>query len=692
MRRSARTAGPMRCNGWRKTWCSICCGVLSLPLGAAEPQRDLFELSLEELLEVRVVTASWAEQSLKLAPAMVSVITREQLARHHYRSVADALEQVPGLYGIDDGVSTAFGVRGIASSSRAYNRAFKVLIDGQPQQFRFDGTHYLGAEFLPLSLIERIEIVRGPASALYGADAFLGVINIITRLPSHSGGELQLRAEQEHESGALAAAQFDMVGDGWRALFAVQGGELDYSGRELPASSPLYHQHDHAADARSRPASALLRWQGETATHRSDVYWHRLRLDSVAEFLDFGILSHHNRMALEQDSIWWRGEWMLRDDWTVHTRLALSHGAPGDDERLSLDTEPLYPRRKFAFDSRELAVHSQWRWNRDRQLAAGIDMSDDDEQLMRVYSVNTETGVITAQGPDQGAQMFRNRGVYLQWQEQISAHLGITANWRRDRHNLYGNDDNWRLALIWQLHEQLTVKLLGGSSFKAPAAAQLYAQPLFAGDVVGNPDLRPERARMQELAIDWRPAPQWWLNASVYRLRVKDRVEVLFDGGERVPDNVSRMQGWGAESELRWQGETHGMNLQIAWQDSEEELDDVFRGTLRAPTERHPKLWLRLGWQWQLPLGELSASWRHVSERRASKENITENRLDAYQLPAYDLLRIAWQLPLGDQGWRISIDNLSGEQYAEPGFGGIDLPAAERRVALSWWWQWERKP
>src|SRR4030095_16915571 len=88
---------------------------------------------------------------------------------------------VPGLYCIDDYVTADCGVRGISGGERGYSKVLKVMIDGQPVSFRADTTSFLGPELVPIDLVERIEVVRGPVSALYGANAFFGAVNVITR-------------------------------------------------------------------------------------------------------------------------------------------------------------------------------------------------------------------------------------------------------------------------------------------------------------------------------------------------------------------------------------------------------------------------------------------------------------------------------------------------------------------------------
>src|SRR5205814_5813951 len=115
------------------------------------------------------------------APIVVEVITRQQIREWGYRTLAEVLQHMVGFYVEDDHILPNVAIRGISGGLFAESGLLKVMIDGHAIAFRSTSGNWLGPELVPLSAVDRIEIVRGPASALHGADAFLGVINIITR-------------------------------------------------------------------------------------------------------------------------------------------------------------------------------------------------------------------------------------------------------------------------------------------------------------------------------------------------------------------------------------------------------------------------------------------------------------------------------------------------------------------------------
>src|SRR6185436_16894216 len=195
---------------------------------------DIEEVDLASLLSTpeEVWTATKTEQKNYEAPAIITTVTREQIGVWGYRSISEVLSHLLGFYVVDDHVSPNIAVRGISGGLYADSSIVKVLIDGHAVAFHSTGGNWLGPELVPLSAIERIEIVRGPASALYGADAFLGVINIKTRSgKSLSGAQASLSAGR---AGSGLASDLDLAAGAERgaldAVVAVRRSSQDLSG------------------------------------------------------------------------------------------------------------------------------------------------------------------------------------------------------------------------------------------------------------------------------------------------------------------------------------------------------------------------------------------------------------------------------------------------------------------------------
>ncbi len=163
--------------------------LLLAPSRAAEAQQALPELSLEELMSLdagRVFGASARIQPVTEAPASVSFITADDIKRYGYRTLADILQGVRGMYVTDDRNFSYLGTRGFGNPGD-YNSRVLLLVNGHRVNDNVYGQAEIGAEFgIDPALFERVEIIRGPASSLYGNSAFFAVVNVITK----SGGSL----------------------------------------------------------------------------------------------------------------------------------------------------------------------------------------------------------------------------------------------------------------------------------------------------------------------------------------------------------------------------------------------------------------------------------------------------------------------------------------------------------------------
>lgn len=157
--------------------------VSGLATGQTNSNQDLMSLNIEDLTQVKVYSASRHLEDVRDAPSSVSVVTAEQIQRYGWRTLADVIRSLRGFYTSYDRNYTYLGVRGVLRPGD-YNSRILLLLNGHRLNDNVYGSAEIGTEFpLDLDLIDRIEVVRGPGSSLFGTNAVFGVINVITRRP-----------------------------------------------------------------------------------------------------------------------------------------------------------------------------------------------------------------------------------------------------------------------------------------------------------------------------------------------------------------------------------------------------------------------------------------------------------------------------------------------------------------------------
>ncbi len=666
--------------------------LLSAVLAAQEPvpqgRAELLK-ALRNLMDTQVIVASKEMEKASEAPAIVSVVTAEEIRMGGFRSVAEALAHVPGLYGIDDHLSVNFGIRGINGGLRAWNRIMKVLIDGQSAAFRPDTSTFLGPELIPMEAIERIEIVRGPASALYGANAFLGVINIVTRVGTKGDWNALLARASSYRGnlGGGAEGVVSTQGETSRLFLAASVGVQDLSGDRLPASSPRLSRHPRpiTQDETSRPGSFYGAWRRDLPRGAFELSGHWSHLDSRADLLDFGTLTHENRVVQDNGFLRARTEYR-RESLALQAALAYAEGQPGSQERLSSGSGTTYPRRDVGYRGLDAMAEARWEFKGQGSLTAGLDHTTDRQRLMTVYTVDAATGKETLTSLAQGDRSFQNTGAYLQLRLNPIPGFGITGNLRHDRHNVYGSTTSYRLGLVWRLRPSLHAKVLYGTSFKAPAPLQLFAQPLFAGDVLGNPSLEPERARTFEVELGWKAAEGLVFAVNGFRTRVTDKVELVPLGDNFISANLGTQDSTGYEATFQWVPGRLGIEGSTSWQRTDNRSLDALRQPLEAPTALYPTHAHRLRVNYRLGhRGNFELSTLRAGARRGTDSNFRFTPgLRPYTTPAYTRVDLACTSFFHVGRVNLRINNLLGEAYAEPGFGGIDLPGRGREVVLAY--------
>lgn len=212
--------------------------LLSLPCGALAQEEEELELFFSTEMKVSSASKGRTETDVRDAPAQVTVITSEEIRAFGYRTIAEIVRSVPECFEGGDRMYSIMGIRGFARAGD-FNTRVLVLLDGHPLNEHWNSTSPVSTDFpLDLAHLERVEVITGPVSALYGSNAFFGVVNIVTRKPVKTEAGVSYRAGSAGDnrvSGYAGAGTASDSADPWHILVqavgsSTEGDDLTYPG------------------------------------------------------------------------------------------------------------------------------------------------------------------------------------------------------------------------------------------------------------------------------------------------------------------------------------------------------------------------------------------------------------------------------------------------------------------------------
>lgn len=691
----------------------------ALPLAArgAEPD-DVFRFFQRETV-VRAATRT--EERAEDAPSVVTVIDQEGARRLGLDTVGELLGTAAGFHVFSDWVADNVGVRGVFGGARAWGSVLKVMIDGRDTVFRPYGTHFVGPELIPSLAIERVEVVRGPLSALYGADAFLGVVDVVTRRGADVGGV---------EARAGAAAIREGQAAGAQAIYGDAAGAFDWlggvsyhrearSGLPLPASSPRFRQFTPRPEDGGVPRShgdtawslgGFLRGAARLGPGRTlELDGSYSRIAAHAAFLDYGVLNDDNAVGLHQVSARARYEEEISPAVRVDASAGAAFAGPTDDNVIDVGSTDQVIVRRFSSSAYDAAARVRLEPWRMLAITAGgdylIDREVPDEIVARLRR-DTATGQAGQERPitprEVDVRDLQNGAGFLQVDVRPLRALRLIGGLRLDAHSIYGTRESYRAGLVAQGPARTFAKLLYGTAFKAPTPLQLYGRPASSIDQRGNPELRPQQASTAEgvvgIVLGERRAAT--VSATVFRTVIDDQVEYDFRSRFQA-FNVARSEQVGVEVETNLVHRVGGTALgplelrasanltalssvrefsaeQAAFKPPEDELFPTWMGRVGASAELPLYRWLGFV--------RLDAA----SERTASLSNISLRlNQEPYALPGWFDVSAGTALDLyhrvGGQVLRLEVEgqNLLQARDVDPGYGGVDIPARGRSVSAA---------
>lgn len=603
--------------------------------GDDERLDHFLSLSLEELMRQEVTISTNTRQTLSKAPGVVSIITADDIKATGATNLVEALEGVPGIHVR----ANTFGNRPLIQFRGANATQTLLMVNGVPFRDLMWGFGIFW-KGLPVSMIERVEIIRGPGSALFGADASAGVINVITKTAARiDGQELGVRAGSYNTNTAWAQS-----GGDWHGYeFGITAEAYATDGHD-PFIEQDQQSIDHPTSSLA-PGVAGYGWQNRDlrlSVARGD--WRLLADYMQHSDLEVGLtgagildpLTRGSDSRYNLDLLYHNEE--VTDHWGVKAELRYYHldytsgdgfqerppgyvhvddnGTPADPTD---DISTFYPngvinRMRSAEQRKGIEVSGLYRGIENHAITLGGGVTSQD--LYRVEQMKTDPANPTqlldvsdtpsAFAPENARTINH---LYLQDLWSITEGVELTAGARYDDYSDFGDSVNPRLAVVWNTTQRLTTKLMYGQAFRAPSYRELYANTSYAQP---NASLKPERSQTYELAFSYNPSTSLQLNANLFHFRQSDLINRSASGQyENYGEHAIR----GIELEALWQA---AGTLKVSGNITLRSQDD---SGYRALDEADQQAYLRMDWGFQPNWNwDLQANW--MGERPRAETDI----------------------------------------------------------------------
>lgn len=517
--------------------CRLSVRVATLTLvgtAAVQAQTPAAELSLDSLLNTPVSAASKYEQRVSQAPASVTILTAEEITRFGYRNLQEALESVRGFYVTDDHNYPYLGVRGFSRPSD-YNNRILLLVNGQSVNEYVWGGAPIGTD-LPLNMeaIERIEIVRGPGSVLYGTNAMFGVVNVVMKTAAHLRG-ISVTA------GAGPTSRHAGVTVG-----AIAAEDLNFSASLQLArdDGETFYFAEYDDPSTSFGVANGLDWERATGGH-GKLTWRGLSLAGGMRARSKGIPTgaYSTAFADERMRTVDENQWAeLSYERQMNASLRATGRIFADFYQYygtyPYDNGPTYNDEGFS-DAGGLELLAVW----DQTSRSRFTFGGEHRRVARAEYVTIEEDGTRA---NQDAP-FLVSSLFAQHELSFSRKVSFLSGVRMDARSGLHRALTPRAALVVAPDERTSVKLLYGEAFRAPTPSE---RDYDFGYYMANRSLRPERIRTIEVEAQRRVASPLLLTASAYQYSTRDLIEQTETGVDLVQfQNLSAAHAVGSEFE-----------------------------------------------------------------------------------------------------------------------------------------------
>lgn len=484
--------------------------------GTAFAQEDLQEFALEDM----VVTATRTKSKVVDVPVNTTVISAEKIADRHYLDVADALKDVPGANVLDTGVG-AYEKKVVLNG----DERVLVLVDGKRVNIdmgTMSRASYDLNQMPDVSLIERIEVVKGHGGALYGSDAVGGVINIITKKMDHSYGKVSMGFGSHQARDA-------------KAMYTIKEGK---TGVMVAASKYKqgYHEYkDAKTEANKRWPVASTYENEKVSVKLSQELSETSNLELGYDFSKFeGVISYSTKEKFASFSNKKTNDFYAKYDWTVNDK---------DQGFIQLY------RNKYDYYN----AGDMYETDTGFEAQQNITLSDNNRLVVGASYRKAKALNATSYTAEKS---INNKAVFVSDQWEFAPSWTLDAGVRYDKHSTAGSKTTWSAGLNKKFDENSHAYFNWGQVFKAPTLDDLYYYSVmewesFKYENYGNPNLNPEKGDTWTIGYGTKIADKTSVNISYFQSKLEDAIDwdttYSANGSVSIARNVDKQKKNGME-------------------------------------------------------------------------------------------------------------------------------------------------
>ena len=621
----------------------------------AQGAQELTEMSLDQLLDIPVVSASRFEQKSSETPSTVSVVTQDDIRQYGWRTLGEVLRSLRGFYVHYDRGYEYVGTRGFARP-QDFNTRVLLLVDGHRMNDAVYDMAYIGTDsIIDLDLVDHIEVIRGPGSSIYGSNALFGVINIVTRTAEQvNGAEVGARLSSHGtvEGRATLGTRFENGAGLLASISGMNGTGPDLFFPEFDSPQTNNGQTSHTDYTRQGRFFARLSQEG-------------LSLTAAASRRNKGMPNGGFGGAFDD-----RGHTQI--DTQAYVDLHYTRNLAADTELsgrafvadYTYSMPALYGTPSVRnYDE----AHGSW-YGAEMKLVSALTARNKlvaglEHQRNRIQRLTNrdEPDVINFDDRRQSERSGAFVQNDFQWTSDLKLSLGARYDWMSHQAGQFSP----RLGAVYRSTAQTVWKVQYGSSFRAPNSYE--SNYGFPGTQRANPDLRPETIKTWEGGVEHYLDSQTRLLATAYMYRLDKLIDQISESRtgplQYVNSGKTRAHGIELEAERLWRSGVRlrtSLDLQHAHDNRGNDLSNSPRTSakmnLSVPL---PWMSLRLGTEGQWLAGR---------------------RTDSGRVPSYGIANLTLLRPMAGDGWEwsASLYNVFDNRFYDPAAYDPGVPSRDR--------------